>query len=292
MNKNTSNSSHLRSGDNRKIFRGIAAFLLLFLASGIHAQDNFGFDLNVVTEKDFTKRFSGELNVGSRFMYEENQWFTERVSFGAGLGYKIVDTKKFDLKLSAGFEYIAQHKLRELEYTKKENLKVTESRTLKRTRTSLGLGGAFKPNKRWTFSLKETVQYNHYAPYRAEVLKFDRKMKDGEYYYNYDENATWYDNYEDCDDSEMKDFKAKDRFVLRSKLTIKYDIKHSIFSPYASCDYGCGLNYSTNKWKITAGTEIKFTKKHNMDVFYRYQTEDDDDEPNGHLIGVGYILKF
>lgn len=271
----------------------ITTILLLFTSlSSLHAQDQLGTNLNVTTETKFTNRLSGELSVDSRFQDLTGNSYFERIGLGAGLGYKIVNTKKFDLKASAGFEYIRQAKPLEEEYTKKGNLKVTSSRKFNRTRTSVGIGASFKPNKRWTFSLKETVQYNHYAAHSATILKFDKKMKDGEIYYNYDENARWGENFDNADDLEDKDYTAKDRFVLRNKLTVKYDIKHSIFSPYASVDYGCGLNYSTNKWKYSVGTEIAFSKKHNMDVFYRYQTEDDDDEPNGHIIGVGYILKF
>ena len=62
--------------------------------------------------------------------------------------------------------------------------------------------------------------------------------------------------------------------------------------PYLSAEYGCGLNYTTNKWKFTAGADIKLNKQNKIDVFYRYQTEDDEDEPNGHFIGVGYNLEF
>lgn len=271
----------------------ITTILLLFTSlSSLHAQDQLGTNLNVTTEAKFTNRLSGELGVDTRFQDLTGNSYFERIGFGAGLGYKIVNTKKFDLKASAGFEYIRQTKPLEEEYTKKGNLKVTSSRKFNRTRTSVGIGASFKPNKRWSFSLKETVQYNHYAAHSATILKFDKKMMDGEIYYNYDENARWGENFDNADDMEEKSYLAKDRFVLRYKLTVKYNIKHSIFSPYASVDYGCGLNYSTNKWKYSVGTEIEFSKKHNMDVFYRYQTEDDDDEPNGHIIGVGYILKF
>lgn len=272
--------------------RGVVTIvLMLFCLSGM-AQDEFGFDIGVVTEKKFNKRLDGELSVNTRFQDVPENTYAERLAFGAGLGYKIVNTKKFDLKASAGFEYIRQVKPTEQEYTNKGKLKVTHQKSFDRTRTSIGLGASFKPNKRWIFSLKETVQYNHYAAYTRQICKFDKKMKDGEFYYNYDENFSWIENCDNADDFEEKTYEAKDRFILRNKLTIKYDIRHSIFSPYASADYGCGLNYSTNKWKFTAGTEIEFSKKHNMDVFYRYQTEDDDDEPNGHLLGIGYIMKF
>lgn len=265
--------------------------LMLFCLSGM-AQDEFGFDIGVVTEKKFNKRLDGELSIESRFQDILKNTYAERIAFGAGLGYKIVNTKKFDLKASAGFEYIRQVKPTEQEYTNKGKLKVTHQKSFDRTRTSLGLGASFKPNKRWVFSLKETVQYNHYSSYTRQVLKFDKKMKDGEVCYDYDENLWWDENYENADDFEEKSYSAKDRYVLRNKLTIKYNIRHSIFSPYASCDYGCGLNYSASKWKYIVGTDIEFSKMHNLDVFYRYQTENDDDEPNGHILGIGYIIKF
>lgn len=273
--------------------KGVVTIVLLLCCLNVFGQDDeFGVDLSVAVENDFSKRFEGEMSVGYRLQDIGGDPYSERIGVGAGLGYKIINTKKFDLKASAGFEYIRQVKPTEQEYTNKGKLKVTHQKSFDRTRTSLGLGASFKPNKRWVFSLKETVQYNHYAAYTRQICKFDKKMKDGDIYYNYDENLSWIENFDNADDFEEKTYAAKDRFILRNKLTVKYDIRHSIFAPYASCDYGCGLNYTTNKWKLSAGTEIKFTKQHNLDVYYRYQTEDDDDEPNGHLLGIGYTFKF
>ena len=57
-------------------------------------------------------------------------------------------------------------------------------------------------------------------------------------------------------------------------------------------NYGCGLNYTANKWKISAGADYKINKKNKLTAFYRFQTDDDDDEPNGHIVGVGYKLSF
>ena len=94
--------------------------------------------------------------------------------------------------------------------------------------------------------------------------------------------------------TETKDYAPKDRSVLRSKLTVQYNIRHCPVNPYVSVDYGCGLNYTASKWKYTAGADINLTasKQHKLDVFYRYQTENDDDDPNGHFIGAGYKFKF
>ena len=85
---------------------------------------------------------------------------------------------------------------------------------------------------------------------------------------------------------------AKDRLILRSKLTIEYDIKHVPIDPFVSVDYGVGLNYTAAKWKYTVGFDWKVNKKHKFTLFYRFQHEKDDDEPNGHLLGFGYKINL
>jgi hypothetical protein len=147
-------------------------------------------------------------------------------------------------------------------------------------RLSASLSASYKPSKRWEFSLKETFQYTYSRKANTMVAKYRLIDEDdpdgGTYLKGVDE----------------KQYESKDRSVLRTKATVQYNIRHCPVNPYASVDYGCGLNYTTNKWKFTAGTDINLTKQHQLDVFYRYQTEDDDDDPNGHLIGIGYKLKF
>ncbi|MBP5136509.1 MAG: hypothetical protein ILP23_04170, partial [Paludibacteraceae bacterium] len=85
---------------------------------------------------------------------------------------------------------------------------------------------------------------------------------------------------------------VKDRLVLRSKLTVEYDVRGVPLSPFASVDYGCGLNYSTSKWKYTVGLDWKITKTNKFTIFYRYQHESDEDEPNGNLLGIGYKISL
>ena len=65
----------------------------------------------------------------------------------------------------------------------------------------------------------------------------------------------------------------------RSRLTAQYNIKGLPLDPYASAEYGCGLSYTTNKWKFTAGTDYKINKQNILTVFYRFQTENDGDDP-------------
>ena len=42
-----------------------------------------------------------------------------------------------------------------------------------------------------------------------------------------------------------------------------------------------------------AGTEWKLSKKHGFDFYYLYQVlNEDEDEPNKHVIGAKYTFKF
>lgn len=283
--------------------RGVVSIVLLLFSICGFAQSNhdFGFDLSAGAEKKITKNLSFSLDVNARTQNDTKSM--ERWAVGGAFDYKIVNTKRFDLKASAGWEYIWQKRLGEttlhtttdtyntpsgvIEETTCDGFNSFSAYWRNRHRTTVAFTGTYSPTKRWNFSLRESVQYNHYC--KATQAKTKYRNDD------LDEDATIDDimNDEDTEVSyDTKEYSSKDRFVLRSKLTVQYNIKHSIFSPYASCDYGCGLNYSTSKWKIAAGSEIDLAKQHKLDVFYRYQTENDDDEPKGHIVGVGYKFKF
>jgi len=264
----------------------------LFLPQIALAQsDDFGMDFNLGVEKKLCKGVDFSLDAEVRT--QDNTRKIERWDIGGSLGFKVYNTKKFDAKASLGWEYIWQNRLAECEEkyatdeyitpegtvteTYLEGWNYTDSYWQKRHRTSVGLAATYKPNKRWTVSLKETFQYNHYC--KASTTKEK---------YRIDED----DEDEVTVTKADKDVKAKDRSILRSKLAVQYNIKHSPLQPFAAADYGCGLNYTANKWKFTAGTDIKVDKMNTFSIFYRFQTDNDDDEPNGHLLGLGYKIKF
>ena len=125
------------------------------------------------------------------------------------------------------------------------------------------------------------MQYNHYC----------REDSINQYEYRWDENGDG-DKYLPAPGIDRKGIDPKDRFVLRSKLTVEYNVKGIPLNPFASIDYGCGLNYTANKWKYSVGADYTINKQHKFTLYYRFQTEDDDDEPNGHMLGMGYKIKF
>ena len=259
-------------------------FLVTFAQS-----DDFGMDFTVGAEKKIRPGMSFGIEGEART--QDNTRKIERWTVGGEFEMRLFRTsnKAFELKGSAGWKYMWLNNLAEniAKYDDDDDYKGYNARDRywrNRHRTSISLNADYELSKRWSFSLKETFQYTHFCKASTDVNK---------YRYEYDADGNRVLGLDD-DESEVKDFKSKDRTVLRSRLTVKYNIRHCPVNPYASVDYGRGLNYTTNKWKYTAGADINLTKskQHKMDVFYRYQTEDDDDEPNGHLIGVGYKLKF
>lgn len=268
------------------------SIISLFCAMGAYAQsDDFGMDFSLTAEKKLCDRV--ELSVEGNARTQDNTSKIDRWSVGAAIATKVYDGDKFSIKAFAGWEYLWMHILGEkkdkydtstsiapggevTEVKYYEGYNETEPYWRDRHRTSVGASASYKPNKRWSFQLKETVQYSHYA--KASTTKNKYRLDDDDNIY--------------LKEAETDSKKAKDRTILRSRLSADYNIKHCPINPFASAEYGCGLSYSTNKWKFTAGADYKINKTNILTAFYRYQTEDDDDDPNGHIIGIGYKIKL
>ena len=253
--------------------------------------DDFGLDLSVGAEKELLPGF--DVNLEANMRTQDNSKRIERYVLGADLSYKFLNTKKFDMKVSGGFEYMWNQKLEETNYKgtwegydwdnqliKIDEYNVNERYWRNRHRSSLGISAEYSPNKRWSFQLKETMQYSHYC----------REDSINQLEFRYDEDDDVDGDYKVKRD--LKSVDPKDRLILRSKFTVEYNVKGIPLNPFASIDYGCGLNYTANKWKYSVGTDYTINKKHKLTLYYRFQTEDDDDEPNGHMLGMGYKIKF
>ena len=257
--------------------------------------DDFGLDFALEAEKKLCKGVDFSLEAEART--QDNTQKMERWTVGGTLGVRLFQnsSKTFSIKASAGWKYMWIYNLAETKDKYEAYEQITPTGTMitneyegynetlaswrHRHRTSVSLAANYKPNKRWSFQLKETVQYTHFCKDSTDVNKY--RLEDE------DDPTSLY-----LKKTEGKTYRAKDKTVLRSKLTAQYDIRNCKLDPYVSVDYGCGLNYTANKWKFTAGTDYKLTKQSKFNLFYRYTTEDDEEDPNGHLIGIGYQFKF
>lgn len=262
-------------------------FSITLLSLSGMAQDDFGYDLSVAGETNLAKGLKLELEGSMRT--QDNAERIDRFVLGAGLSYRLYQSldKKIAIKANAGFDYLWTYNLAETDIKTNnyvllpDNTPVyayneTSSYWRNRHRTSLGLSFSFTPNKRWSFGLKETVQYSHFCKVDSIGRTKWRFNDDDELYVRQDPTS--------------KDH--KDQTILRSKLSASYDIKGFPIDLFASIEYGCGLNYKANKWKFIGGYDLKINKNNKLSLYYRYNTEDDDDEVNGHLVGLGYKIDF
>lgn len=241
--------------------------------------NDFGTDLTIGVEKKLMPRLG--LEIEGNYRTQDNGSETERFLVGATIGYKFHKDKKTELKYSVGYDFTWKNKLAE---TKEHfnssgdmnGYNTTESYWRHRSRVSFAIGGGYSPTKRWQFSLKETMQYAHYL----SGDPVDR-MK-----YRYNDEDVLY-----LKETDQKAVKAKDKMLLRSKFGIEYNVKGIPLNPFATAEYITGSQH-TERWKFTAGADYKYLKKHKFSLFYRFQKESDDDEPNGHIVGLGYKFSF
>jgi len=307
----------------------IAAVASVAAISTAFAQsDDFGYELGIEGETKLTKGLKLEFDGSMRTQDDAKK--IDRFTVGAAISKRLYQTtdKKFSAKASVGGEWLWTYRLSETDnkyfdadddlvddgFFQVGDLKgwnITDSYWRNRLRANIALSANYTPDKRWSFTLKETVQHAHYytaTPSRIKyrVDEYNSEIQDDgsiDWLYSpyiYDDNTYIDNNNLDADgnvigrslnqDTDRKN--RKDRTILRSKLTVSYDIKGFPVDLFASVDYGCGLNYTANKWKFTAGYDYKLNKMNKVSVYYRYNTEDDDDEQNGHLVGLSYKFEF
>lgn len=313
---------------NKRLLLLVAAVIA---AHQSYAQtDDFGYELSVEGETKIAKNLKLEISAAMRT--QDNAERIDRYIVGIGLSYKLFsnEAKTLDIKVNGGFDYLWTRKLAEknLKYfdvdDANDNLieggffnigdlkgwNITDSYWQNRYRINVGAQISYEINKRWSVSLKETVRYNHYCEATATRTKWrvdehqSTKNEDDTYNwiispYEYNENS--YDGEDNKDAygnvigktlNQETVTKRKDRTFLYSKLTVGYDIKGIPIDLFASVDYGCGLTHNANKWKFSGGYDYKINKYNKLTLFYRFSTDGDDGEANGHLVGLGYKFDF
>ena len=239
-------------------------FLLLLCMAGTGKSYGQSDDFGIWTSAEVQKKlFPGfDVSLEGEFRTRDGVQTVERWSGSAGLSYKVFRW----LKASAGYTFINYY--HPMETTKKGNY--IPEYWQARHRVNLSLTGKVDWH-RFTFSLRERWQYT-YRPSQS-VPKFDGA-----------DGSAKSDEY----------ISGKGKNVLRSRIQVGYNIRKCAFNPYASCELYHSLNddVAFEKLRWTVGTEWKLSKKHSLDFYYLYQNKADEDEADGHVIGVGYSFKF
>ena len=230
----------------------------------VSAQDNLGLWAEVNVERKVSKR----LEIGGGIEVRRRDFFRDpdRISVGVDAGYKLTDW----LKLSAGVSLLEdnRHKLNNTG-RKYADYWATRYRVYVGLTGSLSLGDL-------TISLRERWQYS----YRPE----DTVAR----YWNYedDEEDRYLNEFAD-----MHTFNGKGKNVWRNRLQLKYKLS-KMWRPYVNVE--TNVSHGLEKMRYAAGSEIRLNKQHSLDLKYLFQStpNDDDEEGNRHVIGIGYTYKF
>lgn len=237
--------------------------------------DDFGLDFSVEAEKKIDKQWSVSLE--GELRRRDDAKTNDRWSIGLGVDYKIAKW----VKASAGYSLLYDNTKR-ISYSDQEDVddgdfdevgmpKKCAQYWAPRHRFNVSLTFDKKLFGDFRFSLRERWQYT----WRPEHTVSER--------WSYLDEAY---------DGKAKTYGGSGKNVLRSRLQVEYDKKGLSLTPYANVEFW-------NAWKLqktryTVGLDWKLSKQHAVGAFYYYQKVNDDDdlEPNRHLLGVSYKFKF
>ena len=252
----------------------LALLLLLSAHADVFAQStDFGMWYELGAEKKLSKKWS--VGLEGEFRTRNNSKTADRWSAGLSAEYKIVK----GLKASAGYILLFDNNQEELTFKNNLPNKWTPSYWGTRHRFNVQLQGSISAGY-INLSLRERWQYT----YRPEA-------QDKKYNFKWDEDAN--DN-DYISGYAMESVSGGGRNVLRSRLQASYDKPKCKFEPFANVEmFNAGSGIDKMRYQI--GCEYKLKKQHVLSLTYRYQNvsgDDDDNEGNRHLVGLGYKYKF
>ena len=230
---------------------------------------------------DATKSLGTKWEVGANagFRLANNFRTAERWDVGVSAQFKPIK----GLKLGAGYDFIRDWKDEETtaHYNKSgvyNGYNVYDAYWRSKHRLHFDVTGSWKFG-RFTLSWRERYQYTRFM-----------------------EAETWEQKYRGTTnpllDSEGYDTKkAKNRHSLRSRLALKYNIRHCPVTPGISYEIYNDLanGFHLDKHRVRAGIDWKINKNCHLGAGYIFQHGNGDEDENGeniHVIDVGFSYSF
>ena len=271
----------------------VLSFIALSLLSiPAFSQSNWGFRGTVEAEKKIVKGL--DAGVEARYQQTDNFKNTDRWSLGLYMNKRLYrnEAKTFNVKASLGYKYMNVYNSWSTKY--KGDVEGIEDgldpQYYVNNGYSFNLNNAYVGTRhrvtasvlaalelgRFKVSLRESYQFTHADS--AEYIKDKYRVQ----------NDIWTIN------SETDGKSPSNREVLRSRITLDYDIPHWKYDPFVSYELFNSISngFKVDKSRITAGVDFSFNKMHNFEVAYLWQNQPDDDEPAGSFICLSYKLEF
>jgi long-subunit fatty acid transport protein len=262
---------------NKKLLSVIVAALVV---SGASAQEPSSSKFGLWTGASVTKKLNSKwsLEAEGEFRTQDALNKVDRWSGSLGVNYKAFDF----LKVGAGYTFLYTYNMEEWKekYDDDElaGYNVSSSYWMPKHRFTFDVTGS-QDLGRFSVSLRERLQYTHNNS--KTILK--NKMR----FYGTTDSLF-------LKGTENKTVDEKDKWSLRSRLKVEYNIRHCPLTPFASYEIYNDLkdNFSYQKMRIELGGEYKLNKHQSLSLSYLYSTSGDDDEPDGHILSVDYAYKF
>lgn len=242
------------------------ALLLLVLCATFIPTSSFADDAGLVLSAEASHKFSKRLSASFEVEFRSRNSFrtADRVSFGPSVSYKLLPW----LKASAGYNLLIDNNREEITY-QDDGISYNNWRPsywAPRHRFNVSLTASHKV-RRVEISLRERWQYTYRRSRYIGNFDFDE--------------AEWEDH----------EVRGKGKNVLRSRLQLDWDIPRCKFDPFASVEFH--TTRELEKTRFILGVNHTIKKKHGFELYYRYQLSGSGtDEPNMHMLGLGYTYKF
>lgn len=281
----------------------IAVAVLLTMAQGsAMAKSGTGLWTGAGLKKDLPKGMNAEFEAEWRqtgFFTETDRW-----SAGASVSKRLYRNKEktFNVRADLGYKYLLSNRQayttdkRDPEYYEQADgmpvqyyldnhmdFNLTNSFLENRHRFTASLSAGYEAG-RFKFSLRERGQYTHSCGKDdiREKHRFSEKtdMVTGGSYWE--------------DSTAVVNVKPSDKVMLRSRLSVDYDIPHFKLDPFVSYEVFSDLSgkEAFEKGRLTAGAGFTLRKKHSFQFAYIWQNRSDDDESVRSAISINYTFKF
>ena len=249
-------------------------------------EDEFGIWATVEASKKINKKFKVVGDAEFRTYDFVNN--VERAAIGVKVEYKILKW----LKSNVGYSFMYTHKpeeksIKDEVWDEEGNVfneyNIDHDYWVVRNRFYATISGEYKVG-RFEFGLRERLQYTRTNSATTDETKY-RYDLGMDPLFSTDDNA-WIATTE----PEFKD--TKHNLTLRSRLSVKYDIRNCKVNPFASVELYTRLDEwkGCDKLRYRIGASYKINKDNSISLFYLYQDANDDDEPKGHAIGFEYSI--
>ena len=271
---------NLRLRIKRGVMCAVAVAIAAMPFSQAFANDESD-DFGVWTSIDASKKISDKLKLGleGEFRTTDGLKTVDRRSLGVSFSYKALTW----LKADAGYIFMnsyepAETSIKDTFDEGKYDYNVDNAYRVNKERLFVSLTGSFKV-KRLEFAIRERLQYTYTHPAATMEDKYRWEYVGGDL-----------DNPELVKNTEAEYKGSKNNTTLRSRLTVKWDIRKCPIKPFVSAE----LFTRVDEWRFhdkiryRAGADYKIDKDNSVSLFYIYQNSSDGDEPAGHAIGASY----